>query len=147
RDAEQVELSPQVTALFNPVPAQRARLLLALGDVNAAAAWTATAGLSPDDEPDYLREPACLVLARVLLARSDLDPALALLQRLLDSAASQGRTGSVIEIQALRALGLAALGDNASALSALAEALTLARPAGYVRVFADEGEPMATLVA
>jgi LuxR family transcriptional regulator, maltose regulon positive regulatory protein len=137
-EAERVELSPQVIALLNPVPVQRAQLLLALGDVNAAAAWTAAAGLSPDDEPDYPREPAYLVLARVLLARSDLDPALALLQRVLDTAASQGRTGSVIEIQALRALGLAALGDDTSALSALAEALTLARPAGYVRVFADE---------
>jgi LuxR family transcriptional regulator, maltose regulon positive regulatory protein len=147
REAERVELSPQVIALLNPVPALRARLLLALGDVNAAAAWTAAAGLSPDDEADYPREPAYLVLARVLLARSDLDPALALLQRLLDTAASQGRTGSVIEIQALRALGLAALGDDASALSALAEALTFARPAGYVRVFAEEGEPMRALLA
>jgi LuxR family maltose regulon positive regulatory protein len=146
-EAERVELSPQVIPLLNPVPARRARLLLALGDVNAAAAWTAAAGLSSDDEPDYPREPAYLVLARVLLARSDLDPALALLQRLLDTAASQGRTGSVIEIQALRALGQAALGDNTSAVSALAEALTLARPAGYVRVFADEGEPMHALVA
>jgi ATP/maltotriose-dependent transcriptional regulator MalT len=146
-EAERVELSPQVIALLNPVPAQRARLQLALGDVNAAAAWTAAAGLSPDDAPDYPREPSYLVLARVLLARGDPGPALALLQRLLDAAASQGRTGSVIEIQALRALGLAALGDDASALSALAEALTLAHPAGYVRVFADEGEPMHALVA
>jgi LuxR family maltose regulon positive regulatory protein len=146
-EAARVELSPQVIALLNPVPAQRARLLLALGDVNAAAAWTAAAGLSSDDEPDYPREPSYLVLARVLLARSDLDPALAMLQRLLDTAASQGRTGSFIQIQALRALGLAALGDDASALSALTEALTLAHPAGYVRVFADEGEPMHALVA
>jgi LuxR family maltose regulon positive regulatory protein len=83
----------------------------------------------------------------VLLARSNLDPALALLQRLLDSAARQGRTGSVIEIQALRALALAALGDDASASRALGEAVMLARPAGYVRVFADEGEPMRALVA
>src|SRR5215469_5196201 len=127
-DAERVELSPQVIALLNPVPARRARLLLAVGDVNAAAAWTAAAGLSPEDEPDYPREPAYLVLARVLLARSDLDPALALLRRLLDTAAGQRRTGSVIEIQALRAIGLAARGDDASALRALAAALTLAGP-------------------
>ncbi len=53
-------------------------------------------------------EPAYLVLARVLLAQGDPGPALTLLQRLLDAAASQGRTGSIIEIQALRALALAA---------------------------------------
>jgi LuxR family transcriptional regulator, maltose regulon positive regulatory protein len=146
-EAEQAGLSPQVVALLNPVPSQRARLLLAQGDVHAAAQWATAAGLSPGDEPDYPQEPAYLVLARVLLAQNDPGPALALLQRLLGAAASQGRTGSIIEIQALRALALAACGDHASALGALTEALTLARRHGYVRVFADEGAPMRALLA
>ena len=146
-EAEQTGLSPQVIPLLNPVPSQRARLLLAQGDVHAAAQWTTAAGLSPDDEPDYPREPAYLVLARVLLAQDDPGPALTLLQRLLGAAASQGRAGSVIEIQALRALALAARDDHASALGALTEALTLARRPGYVRVFADEGAPMCALLA
>jgi LuxR family maltose regulon positive regulatory protein len=146
-EAGQVELSPEVTALFNPVPSQRARLLLAQGDVDAAAQWTAAAGLSPDDEPDYAREPAQLLLARVLLARNDPGPALTLLDRLLAAAASQDRIGSIIEIGTLRALALAALGDHASALGALTEALTVAGPRGYVRVFADEGAPMGALLA
>ena len=146
-EAGRTGLSPQVIPLLNPVPSQRVGLLLAQGDVHAAAQWTTTAGLSPDDEPDYPREPAYLVLARVLLAQDDPGPALTLLQRLLGAAASQGRAGSVIEIQALRALALAARGDNASALGALTEALTLARGPGYVRVFADEGAPMRALLA
>jgi LuxR family transcriptional regulator, maltose regulon positive regulatory protein len=145
--AGQVEVSPQVIALFNPVPSQRARLLLAQGDVSAAAQWAKAAGLGPDDEPDYPREPGYLVLARVLLAEDRPGPALTLLQRLLDAAASQGRTGSIIEIQALRALALAARGDHASAVDTLAEALTLTDPQGYVRVFADEGAPMRSLLA
>jgi len=146
-EAGQVELSPQVITLLNPVPSQRARLLLAQGDVHAAARWTTAAGLSPDDEPEYPREPAYLVLARVLLAHNDPGPALTLLQRLLDAAASQGRAGSIIEIQALRALALDACGDHATALSTLTEALTLARRHGYVRVLADEGAPMRALLA
>jgi LuxR family maltose regulon positive regulatory protein len=146
-EAGQVELSPQVIALLNPVPSQRARLLLAQGDVTTAAQWTTAAGLSPDDEPDYPQEPAYLVLARVLLAQNDPGQALTLLQRLLDAAASQDRTGSVIEIQALRALALAAGGDRARALDGLTEALTLAHRHGYVRVFADEGAPMHALLA
>ena len=48
-EAGRVELSPQVITLFNPVPSQRARLLLARGDVPAAAQWTSAAGLSPGD--------------------------------------------------------------------------------------------------
>jgi LuxR family transcriptional regulator, maltose regulon positive regulatory protein len=146
-EAGQAGLSPQVITLLNPVPSQRARLLLAQGDVHAAAQWATAAGLSADDEPDYPQEPAYLVLARVLLAQNDPGPALTLLQRLLGAAASQGRTGSIIEIQALRALGLAACGDHVSALGALAEALTLACRPGYVRVFADEGAPMRNLLA
>jgi LuxR family transcriptional regulator, maltose regulon positive regulatory protein len=145
-EAGQAGLSPQVITLFNPVPSQRARLLLAQGDVHAAAQWATAGGLSPDDEPDYPQEPAHLVLARVLLAHNDPGPALTLLQRLLDAAASQGRTGSIIEIQALRALALAASGDHASALGALTEALTLAGRRGYVRVLADEGAPMRALL-
>jgi LuxR family maltose regulon positive regulatory protein len=145
-EAGQVELSPQVVALFNPVPSQRARLLLAQGDVTAASQWAKAAGLSPEDEPDYPREQAYLLLARVLLAQDRPGPALTLLQRLLAAAASQGRTGSVIEIQALRALALAARGDHAGALAALAEGVTLACPQGYVRVLADEGAPMGALL-
>jgi len=146
-EAGRVELSPQVITLLNPVPSQRARLLLAQGDVHAAAQWTTAAGLSPDDEPDYPREPEYLVLARVLLAQNDPGPALTLLQRLLGAAARQGRTGSIVEIQALRALALAAHGDHASALGALTEAVTLARRHGYLRVLADEGAPMHALLA
>jgi LuxR family maltose regulon positive regulatory protein len=146
-EAGQVELSPQVIPLLNPVPSQRVRLLLTQGDVHAAAQWTTAAGLNPDDEPDYPREPAFLVLARVLLAQNDPGSALPLLQRLLGAAASQGRTGSIIEIQALRALALAAHGDRAGALGPLTEALTLACRHGYVRVLADEGAPMRSLLA
>ena len=143
-EAGQAGLSPQVITLLNPV---RARLLLAQGDVRAAAEWTTAAGLSPGDEPDYPREPAYLVLARVLLAQNDHGPALTLLERLLDAAASQGRTGSIIEIQALRALALAASGDHAGALGPLTESLVLARRHGHVRVFADEGALMHALLA
>jgi LuxR family maltose regulon positive regulatory protein len=132
--------------LLNPVPAQRARLLLARGEVAAAARWTQEHGLGPDDDPGYPREPEYLVLARVLLARDRPGPALALLDRMLAAADAQNRTGSIIEIQALRALALAAAGQEARAVDVLAAALTLACPQGYVRVFADEGPPMAALL-
>jgi LuxR family maltose regulon positive regulatory protein len=146
-EAGQAGLSPQVAALLGPVPSLRARLLLAQGDVGAAAEWATAVGLSPDDVPDYPREPTYMVLARVLLAQHKPGPALTLLQRLLDAAASQGRADSIIEIQALRALALAARGDHGSARDALTEALTLACPQGYVRVFGDEGAPMRALLA
>ena len=145
-EAERAAPGPAVADLLNPVPAQRARLLLAQGDVAAVEHWTHERGLSAGDEPGYPRELAYLVLARVLLAQDRPDQALVLLERLLALAVTQGRTGSLIELRALQALALAASGQEPGALSALAEALTLGWPEGYVRVFADEGAPMAALL-
>ena len=87
------------------------------------------------------------MLARVLLAQDRPGQALALLDRLHAAAVTQDRAGSIIEAGALRALALAATGQEAAAMTALAGALTLACPQGYIRVFADEGPPMATLLA
>ena len=50
---EAVQAAPGPPGLLNPVPAQRARLLLAQGDLAAAARWATERGLGPDDEPDY----------------------------------------------------------------------------------------------
>jgi len=144
-EAEQVSPGP-AAGLLNPVPPQRARLQLAQGDLAAAADWTARRGLSAGDEPDYPREPGHLLLARVLLAQGRPDQALALLDRLYAAAVSQDRVGSVIETGALRALALAAAGEETDAVAALAETLVLACQQGYVRVFADEGAPMAALL-
>jgi LuxR family maltose regulon positive regulatory protein len=140
-EALQAGPSPQIVALLNPVPSLWTRLKLEHGDLAAVARWAAERGLRADDEPSYTREPDYLALARLLLAQDLPGQAAALLERLLNLAVSQSRTGSVIEIQALRAVALAD-GDHAAALGALAEALALAAPQGYVRVFADEGAPM-----
>jgi LuxR family maltose regulon positive regulatory protein len=145
-EAERAAPGPAVANLFNPVPVQRARLLLAQGDVAAAARWTQQRGLAADDEPSYQKEQEHLVLARVLLAQDRPGAALALLDRLHAPAAALGRIGSVIEIQVLQALVLAADGDQAAAVDRLAGALTLACPQGYVRVFADEGARMGVLL-
>src|SRR5262249_62289340 len=96
-------------------------------------------------EPSWPREGDYLVVAGVLLAERTPGGALGLLERLHAQAAVQERTGSVIEIQALQALARQAAGDQTGALAVLAEAFALARGEGYVRVFADEGAPMARL--
>ncbi|UCC65824.1 MAG: hypothetical protein JSV36_19195 [Anaerolineae bacterium] len=72
--------------------------------------------------------------------------ALALLESLLAMVVKQGRNDLLIEIQVLRALAFQKRGDVAPAMAALERALSLAEPGGYVRVFVDEGPPMARLL-
>jgi LuxR family transcriptional regulator, maltose regulon positive regulatory protein len=135
-----------VVTMFSPAQAERARLLLDHGRVEEAARWTADRRLTEQDEITSPSERDYLVLARVLLAQSEPERALGLLQRLDALAESHGRMGSLIEIRVLRALALEAARDHQSALSVPAEALVLAQPEGYIRVFADEGPQMASLV-
>jgi LuxR family maltose regulon positive regulatory protein len=144
--SEAGQVAPGAAGLLNPVPAQRARLLLAQGERGAAARWADEIGLEPEDEPRYPDEPGYLVLARVLLAQDEPGRALSLLDRLHAAAAAQDRTGSLIEVGALRALALAASGAADEAVTTLARALRLACPQGLVRVSADEGPPMAALL-
>jgi LuxR family maltose regulon positive regulatory protein len=93
-----------------------------------------------------VREYEHITFARVLLASGSAVPASRLLDRLLQSAEQGGRGGSAIEILVLLALAHQARGDLLGALDPLERALTLAEPEGYVRVFVDEGAPMAALL-
>jgi LuxR family maltose regulon positive regulatory protein len=118
-----------------------------------AAQTVASRGLKPDDEVDfsspagYVRESEYSDLTRALIALGCAGEALPLLERLLESARSMGRQGDAIRYLILRAMAFQALEDKVSALDSLSQALTLAKPEGYVRIFVDEGEPMATLLA
>lgn len=137
-----------------PAEAMQARLYVRLGDLRRAREWVRASGLTPDDAPQYLREYEHVTLARVLTAeyRATTAPgliaaALGLLERLLTAAAAQNRIASQIDIRLAQALALQAQGDHAPALAALRAALALAEPEGYRRIFSDEGEPLANLLA
>jgi LuxR family maltose regulon positive regulatory protein len=148
-DVYDTDFSPDV----QPIPAIRARLLLAQGRLDDARAWVREQGLAVDDELSYLREFQHVTLARVLLAehaatpsRPALDGTTKILERLLRAAEDGGRTGTVIEVLALQALAHQASGNVPATLASLHRALTLAEPEGYVRIFVNEGPPMALLL-
>ena len=143
----------------NPVPdlrpaaARRARLWLRQGRLADAFAWAHECGLSFTDDLAYRREFEHITLARVLLAsyaqnqhEQTLREAIDLLERLWQAAEAGGRRGSEIEILVLLALAYQAQGNLPLALGRLEMALALAEPEGYVRVFVDEGRPMAELL-
>ena len=123
-----------------------ARLHLRQGDVAEAGRWTENSGLRVNDEARYPREAQHLTLARVLIAQGHGAETIGLLDRLLESAEAGDRGGSIIEILTVRTLARQAQSDARRATVDLTRALTLAEPEGYVRIFADEGQPMAALL-
>ncbi len=143
------DFSPNVC----PIAALRARIWLAQGRLGEALDWARARQLSVNDDLSYPREFEHLTLARLLLARAphdharrSLQEASGLLQRLLQAAEQGGRTGSIIEILVGQALAHQMHGDIPAALVPLGRALRLAEPEGYVRMFVDEGRPMAALL-
>ncbi len=129
-----------------PIAASRARVRIAQGRLDDARAWARERGVAPTDPPTYLAEYNQLTLARLLVAEGDARGTLDLLDRVLDVAQLAGRDGSLVEARLLRALAHHANGDAGSAAADLAAALTAGVPAGYCRLFLDEGEPMAELL-
>jgi LuxR family maltose regulon positive regulatory protein len=136
-----------------PIAALKARVWVVQGRLDEARGWVLERGISVDDDLTYLSEFEHVTLARVLMAEYDRDredcsmrEATELLGRLLKAAEEGGRTGSVIEVLALQALAHEAQDDIPSALAPLERALMLAEPEGYVRIFVDEGVPMARLL-
>jgi LuxR family maltose regulon positive regulatory protein len=143
--------TPDFFPNVRPIAALRARALLVAGRRADALEWARRSSLDVTDELSYLREFDHITLVRILLA----DPsdskrvadATQLLDRLLTDAEQGGRGGSVLELLVLRSLALQVTGRADAALDALRRAVTLAEPEGYVRLFADEGERMARLLA
>jgi LuxR family maltose regulon positive regulatory protein len=126
--------------------AWQVRIWLAQGKLEIASQWARERELDPDGELFYLHELEYIVFARILAAQGRLDEATSLLQRLLKAAEAGGRTWRVIEILVLQALAYQAKGDTVRAMATLEGALILAEPEGFIRIFVDEGPPMARLL-
>jgi LuxR family maltose regulon positive regulatory protein len=136
-----------------PVAAWKARAWVAQGRLGEALGWAREHALSVEDDLSYLREFEHITLVRVLLAQYARDradrsllEAMGFLDRLLQAAEAGERTGSVLEILVLQALAHQTRGDLPAALAPLGRALALAEPEGCVRIFVDEGPPMAALL-
>jgi LuxR family maltose regulon positive regulatory protein len=109
-------------------------------------------GVHANDEVDfsslagYPHELIYSDLACLLIALDRAAEALPLLTRLLEAATTMERHGDEIRYLVLIALAHHALGNRQTALDSLSQALTLAEPQGYVRLFVDEGQPMEELL-
>ena len=91
-------------------------------------------------------ELAQLTLARARIALSEPELALSLLMPLETQVVQRLRMRRAMEIWVLQALALQQQGQRDAALAVLSRALAFGEAEGFVRVFADEGLPMARLL-
>jgi len=151
-----------------------ARLKLSRGDAAGAAAILVKAGQSARQHDFVLQVPevaAAQVLtllrqgnpasaarlaethelpisqARVHLAEDNPSAALAALEPLRRQAEAKGWEDERLGIMVLQAVALQAHGEKDEAVRLLGSALELAEPGGFIRIFVDEGIPMAGLLS
>lgn len=135
---------PRLAALS---AAERARLNLAQGNIAQAGHWAHDVQQARVSQSSaYLHEPEELILARFFQADGQPDAALDLVRPILAAARPAGRNRSLIQALILQALALEQQQQPQAADTALREALALATPQGFMRLFIDEGPPIAGLL-
>ncbi len=84
--------------------------------------------------------------ARVLLAQGDPSAALAVLEPLRRQMEERAWADERLKVMVLQAVAFHAHGERSKAVQLLGDALALAEPGGFIRIFVDEGAPMARLL-
>jgi LuxR family maltose regulon positive regulatory protein len=137
--------------------AHQAKLWVLQENISAARRWVDQSGLANRNELGELEDEtsqSCiylglfesLILARLHLLQSRPNEALEILERLLQKVGKSGWVLFVVEILALESLAFQAKNDLEQALARLADALCLAEPGSFVRIFVELGKPMEELL-
>ena len=132
-EIEQVVRQNNFVQRVHEVAAAQVLALLRQGSVAAAARLVGTHDL-----------PICQ--ARVFLAQGNPAAALALLEPVRRQMEARDWQDERLRVMVLQAVALHANGEEDRAMQLLGEALALAEPAGFIRLFVDEGAPMAKLL-
>jgi LuxR family maltose regulon positive regulatory protein len=144
---ERIKREPNIHSwIKDRVLSWKMRISLAQANLIEASQWMEKRELRINEQIQFLWETDYYVLTRYLIAHGRPNEAILLLQRLLEEAEKGRRTSSLIEILILQALAFEAQGDTDQSISTLQQALDLAEPAGFFRIFIDEGPPMARLL-
>jgi LuxR family maltose regulon positive regulatory protein len=126
--------------------AHRAIVWQRQGNQAAALTWATTSVQRADQNRLDLRPWENLILVRVWLAAGETLQAMQMIEQMQTLATARQWTANLIELSASQALAYQQLGDVAKAQATLYRALTLAAPAGFVRIFIDRGAPLRLLM-
>jgi LuxR family transcriptional regulator, maltose regulon positive regulatory protein len=131
--AEQTSRLKNYTYRLPDIAYNRARIHLYQGNADEAA-QLAQQNVMP------------LMQARVLIAQGNTSEALALVEPQRQQAEAKRLPQRLLLVLAVQSVVLFAQGEKDKAVQVLTEALALAEPGGYIRLFLDEGEPMRLLI-
>ena len=120
-----------------------ANLQLYTGQERAAAQWAVE---YQDARAKLSHEFADLTLVHILLKTGDRENVPSILDALLEQARAQGQVRTCIEVMILQALFHRAENNLPAAVDWLSQALELAAPEGFLRIFLDEGEALLELL-
>jgi LuxR family maltose regulon positive regulatory protein len=127
----------------------RARLSMMQGKLDDAYRWADSFTVLPPEVPLLWPEIPHATRAQILIARShkgDAQEALKILDNLYEMADRTFNTRFKIEILALRAMAMESLGKERKAEAELKQALDLAQPGGFIRVFVDLGQQLQVIL-
>jgi LuxR family maltose regulon positive regulatory protein len=133
-EADQLARQQNFVYQIPEVAAAQVRLLLHQGNLTAAAHLAETHKLP-------------LSQARALLAQGDPAAALAVLEPWQRQMEAKRWEDKQLKGLVFQAVALQAQGEKVKAVQLLGDALALAEPGGFIRLFVDEGRPMAQLLA
>jgi LuxR family maltose regulon positive regulatory protein len=126
--------------------AWQVRSWLAQNKVDTAINWAEGLELKAEGSITYHTERDYISFARILIEQQQCDEAIKILDRLREAVTNSGNKSRELEVLILHALVLEAEGDSAEAVGTLEQAFSLAEPAGFFRIFVDEGPKMAQLL-
>jgi LuxR family transcriptional regulator, maltose regulon positive regulatory protein len=150
REAERVAHGSDADLQIAIAMAWMTRLRLARGNFAQAASLEQGPAAGADGaagNTGAARSAHLLTSARLLRAQGRCSEAFGLLEESREEAEASGRTGDLIEVITLQALALWEGRERERAVGALAKAMVLAEPEGYVRTIVDEGPPMAEILS
>lgn len=129
--------------------ARQVQYFLAIDNLPEAEAIVRQSGITAGGQVTHATDEIQLAYVRIMLRRgkeADLKEGIQLAERILKLAESGQRNNTSMLASMLGALIHERLGDARSASEWLIRALALAEPEGYIRLFVDEGAPVASIL-
>jgi LuxR family maltose regulon positive regulatory protein len=139
--------------VWSEVMSQQVRLYLALDNPAAAETVLRQSGVSFQDKVTHQTGAIHIAYLRLMLYYGDkegqkdkLQQGIELARRIIASAEAGSRIGTALPALILGALAQSLSGDTQGSQEWLDRALELAEPEGNIRIFLDEGAPLAALL-